>query len=150
MGASFQASGPAVSQRMSKQRTKDTALEVAVRQLLHRAGLRYRVHYPIPEIPRRSIDIAFTGQRIAVFIDGCFWHGCHLHRNIPASNRAAWELKINTNRERDRHSDQHLVNAGWTVLRFWEHVSAPEIAAQIIETMRNRTLLVKPAIRRGG
>jgi DNA mismatch endonuclease, patch repair protein len=146
----FEPSGPAVSRRMSRQRTKDTALELAVRQILHRAGLRYRVHYPVPGIPRRSIDIAFTKQRIAVFIDGCFWHGCHLHRNIPASNRAAWELKIGTNRERDRHSEQHLMSSGWTVLRFWEHVAAPEIAAQIIEAMQKRTPFIQPAVRRGG
>lgn len=150
MATSFEPSGAAVSRRMSRQRTKDTALELSVRQILHRAGLRYRVHYPVPGIPRRSIDIAFTKQRIAVFIDGCFWHGCHLHRNIPARNHAAWELKIRTNRERDRDSEQHLVSLGWTVLRFWEHVAATEIATQISEAMPKRTLFIQPAIRRGG
>jgi DNA mismatch endonuclease (patch repair protein) len=139
MAAGFAPSDADVSRRMSKQRTKDTAIEVAVRQILYRAGLRYRVHYPIPGIPRRSIDIAFTAHRVAIFIDGCFWHGCTLHRNIPSSNRAAWELKISANQERDRHSEQHLIDQGWMVLRFWEHTGATEIAATVSAAIRERT-----------
>jgi DNA mismatch endonuclease (patch repair protein) len=150
MGIAFYPSGPAVSQRMSRQKTRDTAIEVAVRRILYATGLRYRVHFPIPGIPRRSIDIAFPGQRLAVFIDGCFWHGCHLHRNIPATNRTAWELKIGVNQERDRHSDQHLTGAGWTVLRFWEHVTPGDIAAEIIVTLRERTPLAHPPVAREG
>lgn len=146
----FTSPGAGVSERMKRQRTKDTALEIAVRQILHRGGLRYRVHYPIPGLPRRSMDIAFPGRKIAVFIDGCFWHGCTIHRNIPAKNRGAWELKINTNRERDRHSEQHLITAGWTVMRFWEHVAAPEIAAQITVAVRGGLPSPKPPVRRGG
>jgi DNA mismatch endonuclease (patch repair protein) len=150
MGVAFEPSAPAVSQRMSRQRTKDTDIEVAVRRMLFAAGLRYRVHYPMPGIPKRSIDISFPKQRLAVFIDGCFWHGCHLHRNIPATNRTAWELKIGVNRERDRHSDQHLIAAGWTVLRFWEHVAPADIASEIMATLRERTPLAQPAVPREG
>ncbi|HZG42145.1 MAG TPA: very short patch repair endonuclease [Longimicrobium sp.] len=150
MTIAFTSSDAHVSERMKRQRTKDTALEIAVRRILHRAGLRYRVHYPVPGIPRRSIDIAFTGPKIAVFIDGCFWHGCTLHKNIPANNHTAWERKISSNRERDRHSEQHLITAGWTVMRFWEHVAAPEIAAEIIVAVRKGLPSVKPAVRRGG
>jgi DNA mismatch endonuclease (patch repair protein) len=148
MAIAFYPSGSAVSQRMSRQKTKDTAIEVAVRRILFAAGMRYRVHFPLPGIPRRSIDIAFTRQRLAVFIDGCFWHGCPLHRTIPATNRTAWELKIGANQERDRHSDQHLMDTGWTVLRFWEHVASSDIAAEIMVTLRERTPLTHSLIGR--
>lgn len=150
MGVTFCSSGPTVSQRMSRQKTKDTGIEIAVRRILFAAGLRYRVHFPIPGMPRRSIDIAFTGPRLAIFIDGCFWHGCRLHKNIPATNRTAWGLKIAANQERDRQSDQHLMEARWTVLRFWEHVPPTDIAAEIIMTFRERTPLVQPPIAREG
>jgi DNA mismatch endonuclease (patch repair protein) len=76
-----------VSERMSKHPRRDTGPELELRRLLHTAGLRYRVQYPVPGWKRRTIDIAFTRRKVAVFINGCFWHGCTKHRGVPASNR---------------------------------------------------------------
>lgn len=110
-----------VSGAMRSMPEHSTGPEMAVRRLLHRQGLRYRVQYPVPRAPRRTIDIAFPGRKVAVFIDGCFWHGCAEHRNIPAHNRDWWQKKIDENRARDRDTDEKLRIAGWTVFRFWEH-----------------------------
>jgi DNA mismatch endonuclease (patch repair protein) len=116
---------------MSRQRRRDTAPEMAIRQLLHARGLRYRVAWRIPGMPRRSIDIAFTRAKVAVFVDGCFWHSCPVHRTMPASNRVWWETKLATNRQRDTATDQHLAGLGWRVLRIWEHED-PSIAADLV------------------
>lgn len=115
-----------------------TGPEMAVRRLLHAKGLRYRVQYPVPGAPRRSIDIAFPGKKIAVFIDGCFWHGCSEHRNIPAHNRDWWQKKINQNRSRDRDTDEMLRNAGWLVLRYWEHDQADRIVTEVKDVTEAR------------
>lgn len=128
----FEASSPAVSDRMRKQRSRDTAIELEVRRSLFARGARYRVHYPVPGHRRRSIDIAFPGKKIAVFIDGCFWHGCHIHRSIPSSNGEFWQEKISGNRERDRATDAHLDGQGWRVLRFWEHEESSYIASAVL------------------
>jgi DNA mismatch endonuclease (patch repair protein) len=82
-------------------------------------------------MPRRTVDIAFTRARVAVFVDGCFWHSCPIHRTTPASNRAWWESKLATNRVRDAATDQHLLGLGWQVLRIWEH-EEPSVAAELI------------------
>ncbi|RST03026.1 very short patch repair endonuclease [Streptomyces sp. WAC07149] len=122
---------------MSKQPSRDTAQELAVRRLLHAAGMRYRVNYPVPGIRRRSIDIAFTRAKIAVFLDGCFWHGCPDHATQPKANAEWWRVKLAKNMARDNDTSRHLEAAGWTVLRFWEHED-PETVARIIEwTRRN-------------
>lgn len=106
---------------MSRHPRRDTGPELALRRLLHVAGYRYRVAYPVPGFPRRSIDLAFTRYRVAVFVDGCFWHGCSEHRQVPASNREWWATKLEENRARDEATTAHLEQLGWTVLRFWEH-----------------------------
>lgn len=111
---------------------RSTGPEMAVRRLLYHKGLRYRVQYPVPGAPRRSIDIAFPGKKIAVFIDGCFWHGCTEHRNIPAHNHDWWQNKIDQNRSRDRDTDEKLQGAGWSVLRFWEHDPAEIIVEEVV------------------
>ncbi|MGW7240497.1 very short patch repair endonuclease [Streptomyces sp. NPDC054804] len=116
---------------MSRQLSKDTSAELAVRRLLHAAGLRYRVEYPVPGMPRRRIDVAFTGVKVAVLIDGCFWHGCPLHATQPKSNAAWWRNKLDRNMARDRETTDHLAAQGWTVLRFWEHVPPGEVAAAV-------------------
>ena len=112
-----------------------TGPEMAVRRLLFANGLRYRVQYPVPGARRRSIDIAFPGKKIAIFIDGCFWHGCSEHRNIPAHNHDWWQNKIDQNRSRDRDTDEKLRNAGWLVLRVWEHVPTEQIVSKIIDVI---------------
>lgn len=110
-----------VRRRMSATKGRDTAPELAVRGLLHARGWRYRVNFrPLPNF-RRTVDIAFTGRRLAVLIDGCFWHGCPDHYR-PATTRAEfWRMKIEDNVARDVDTDERLRAAGWTVLRFWEH-----------------------------
>ncbi|MGW3102501.1 very short patch repair endonuclease [Streptomyces sp. NPDC001100] len=116
---------------MSRQSSRDTAPEVAVRRLLHAEGLRYRVNVPVPGMPRRTIDIAFPKAKIAIFMDGCFWHGCPLHATQPKSNAEWWRAKLDKNMARDVETTEHLRAAGWSVHRFWEHESAQDVAQQI-------------------
>lgn len=117
---------------MKANRRSNTQPELRVRRLLHAAGLRYRIDYaPDRANLRRRADIVFTRHRIAVFIDGCFWHGCPEHFIPPKANAKYWTPKIATNIRRDRDTDRRLRDAGWTVLRFWEHVD-PQAAAESI------------------
>ncbi|MFC8099978.1 very short patch repair endonuclease [Streptomyces sp. NPDC057363] len=129
-------SSAAVSARMSRQGSRDTAPEIAVRRLLHAAGLRYRVNVPVPGMPRRTIDIAFTKARVAVFLDGCFWHGCPQHATHPKANAAWWRTKLDKNMARDRETSEQLRKEGWTVLRFWEHEAPDAIALAVQETRK--------------
>ncbi|WP_390688447.1 very short patch repair endonuclease [Rhizobium bangladeshense] len=119
------ASHPAVAKRMSRQRVADTGVELRVRRALFAEGFRYRKQVAVPGFPRRSIDIAFPRKRLAVFLDGCFWHGCSEHKSTPRSNDRWWASKIEENRRRDLETTAALTACGWTVLRFWEH-DAPE------------------------
>jgi DNA mismatch endonuclease, patch repair protein len=130
------ASSPSVSHRMSIHPRRDTGPEIAIRRALHAAGERYRVCMKIPSAPRRTIDIVFTRARVAVFIDGCFWHGCPEHGETPASNTDWWISKVEKNRARDAKTTRMLEEAGWMVLRFWEH-EAPADAAVRIRDLRN-------------
>jgi DNA mismatch endonuclease (patch repair protein) len=120
------------SLRMSKQRRRDTDAEMMLRRLLHARGLRYRVDRPLPGMPRRRADLTFPLHRVAVFVDGCFWHGCPEHKTEPKMNRAWWAAKLARNVERDKETDAYLRDIGWTVLRIWEHED-PECAAQRVE-----------------
>ncbi|MFD1505741.1 very short patch repair endonuclease [Georgenia yuyongxinii] len=117
---------------MSTAKRRDTAAEMALRRELHSRGLRYRVAYPIPGQRRRTIDIAFTKARVAVFVDGCFWHGCPNHGTRPRSNSEWWESKLSANHARDRDTDRLLGELAWTVVRVWEHES-PDSAADRVE-----------------
>lgn len=121
---------------MSRQARKDTGPELAVRRLLHRSGLRYRVNVPVPGMPRRTMDISFSRARVAVFLDGCFWHGCPQHATSPKANAEWWRTKLDRNMARDRETDEHLAGQGWTVLRFWEHESAVDVARLIDAAVR--------------
>lgn len=109
------------ARRMSRQRRRDTQPELALRSLLHAAGHRFRVAYPVPGLRRCSIDVAFPRRKLAVFVDGCFWHGCGEHGTHPKTNADRWAAKLESNRQRDRRVDQHLRDQGWTVVRVWEH-----------------------------
>ncbi len=133
---------PAVSARMSRQASKDTAAELAVRRLLHAGGLRYRVEYPVPGMARRRIDVAFTSVRLAVLIDGCFWHGCPEHATQPKSNAEWWRQKLDRNMARDAETTAHLVAAGWEVLRFWEHEAPEAVALSIAGAVQRRRAVV--------
>lgn len=126
------ATSPATRRAMQSNRRRDTAPEMAIRRRVHAAGLRYRVDArPLPTA-RCTADMIFTRARVAVFIDGCFWHGCADHYRPPASNTTYWIGKVTRNRERDRLANDALIAVGWTVLRIWEH-EAPESAARRIE-----------------
>lgn len=117
---------------MQANRYRDTTPEMAVRRLLHAQGLRYRVDIrPVPEIRRRA-DIVFTRRKVAVFIDGCFWHGCPEHgRTQFQRNETYWTAKIAANCLRDDETTQLLRESGWRVLRFWEHQDPVEVAQEI-------------------
>jgi DNA mismatch endonuclease, patch repair protein len=116
---------------MSVARRRDTGPEVRVRRLLHKAGLRYRVVYPILGQRRRTIDIAFTRQKVAVFIDGCFWHSCPQHGTTPRANATWWQAKLTANHERDADTDRMLSEVGWVSLRFWEHEPPEQVVARV-------------------
>jgi len=107
--------------RMQRQGRRDTKPELALRQELHKKGLRYFVdRSPLPELRRRA-DIVFPRVRVAVYVDGCFWHGCPVHATQPKANGAWWQAKLEHNRERDRDTNERLRAQNWLVLRFWEH-----------------------------
>lgn len=128
-------SSPQTSRRMAKVRQTGTSAEVAVRRELYRNGLRYRVDYEVLKKPRRVADVAFPGLKIAIFVDGCFWHGCPKHGTWPKQNAEFWRQKIEKNRLRDADTNSKLVDIGWTVLRFWEHLSPVEAAEAAMETV---------------
>ncbi|MFB6513593.1 very short patch repair endonuclease [Streptomyces virginiae] len=129
-------SSPSVSARMSRQARRNTTPELAVRRLLHAAGLRYHLQVKVPGMPRRTIDIAFPGAKVAVFLDGCFWHGCPEHATQPKANAQWWREKLDKNMARDRETSELLAAAGWTVLRFWEHEAPEAVAARVIDARR--------------
>ncbi|MFF4825789.1 very short patch repair endonuclease [Streptomyces sp. NPDC001312] len=131
-------SSPAVTARMSRQPRRDTPQELAVRRILHHAGLRYRIHVPVSGMPRRTIDIAFTRQKVAVFLDGCFWHSCPDHATNPKANAAWWRAKLDRNVMRDRETTEHLSALNWVVLRFWEHEAPEAVAERICDVVEAR------------
>lgn len=132
------ASSSAVADRMSRQASRDTAQELAVRRLLYSRGLRYRVNVPVPGMARRTADIAFKGPRVAVFLDGCFWHGCPEHGTSPKANGEWWRTKLDRNIARDLETTEHLSALGWTVLRFWEHEDVEKVAERVAAEVRKR------------
>jgi DNA mismatch endonuclease (patch repair protein) len=120
---------------MAKVRQKGTDAEIALRRELYRRGMRYRVDYEVLKKPRRVADVAFPGLMIAIFVDGCFWHGCPVHATWPKQNAEFWRQKIETNRLRDADTNSRLLDVGWTVLRFWEHQSPTQAADAIAQTV---------------
>lgn len=131
------ASSEAVRRVMLANRSRDTGPELAIRRLLHARGLRYRVSArPLPEL-RRTADLVFRPAKVAVFVDGCFWHRCPEHGSTPKSNTAYWVRKLDRNDERDRETDARLLSAGWLVIRIWEHedpvVAARRVARRVIQ-----------------
>ncbi len=125
------ASSPEVRSTMQGNRRRDTRPELAVRRQLHAAGRRYRVDAaPIPSLRRRA-DIVFTKQRVAVFIDGCYWHGCPEHGTTARTNAEYWSAKIAANKRRDADTTVQLQEAGWMVLRFWEHEDPKDVVKTI-------------------
>lgn len=130
---------------MAANRRRDTVPELQLRSSLHRRGLRFRVDLPVQVPGRRPIrpDVTFTRVRLAIFLDGCFWHGCPEHGSTPETNAAYWLPKLERNRERDRQADRLLTDAGWAVVRIWEHEPHQEAVRRVIEALaaRERALL---------
>jgi len=132
------ASSPEVAMRMSRQRSKDTVVEIRLRQSLHSLGLRFRIHQrPLPDW-RREADILFRPSKVVVMVDGCFWHGCPVHGTWPSSNADWWREKIEANRRRDQDTSRRLADAGWLVIRVWEHDEPDAAARQIAEVVEAR------------
>jgi DNA mismatch endonuclease (patch repair protein) len=117
---------------------RDTAPEVALRRALHRLGLRFRVDRPIVPGLRRKADIVFGPTQVAVFVNGCFWHGCPQHGTWPKANAEWWREKIEANRLRDDDTDQRLLEVGWRAIRVWEHEQPEEAAVRILNVVRSR------------
>ncbi|MGK8491496.1 very short patch repair endonuclease [Nocardia asiatica] len=123
------ASSPSAQAVMRANRGRDTSPELQLRALLFEHGLRYRVSVrPISEL-RRTADIVFPRARVAVFVDGCYWHGCPEHYRPSTKNSEFWATKIASNRRRDEDTNRALAEAGWTVVRCWEHED-PEVSAE--------------------
>ena len=128
------ASSQAARRVMQGNRSTDTRPEVALRAALHRRGLRFRKHHPpLPGLHARA-DVVFTRARVAVFVDGCFWHRCPQHGTQPRTNAAWWQAKLDRNVERDRRVDRALAESGWRVVRVWEH-EAPDEVARCVELL---------------
>jgi DNA mismatch endonuclease (patch repair protein) len=101
---------------MSAIRSENTKPEIALRKALWAKGLRFRKYYG-----KEKIDISFPSKRLAIFVDGCFWHGCPVHSNLPKTHKEYWYPKLKMNKERDKAKNKRLEAQGWKVLRFWEH-----------------------------
>ncbi|MCW3998850.1 MAG: very short patch repair endonuclease [Candidatus Bathyarchaeota archaeon] len=123
------------SKVMASIHSKDTLPEVLLRKALWRRGFRFRVQYG-----RSKIDIAFPKQRVAVFVDGCFWHGCPIHSHKIGTNVGYWQPKLEKNKERDKVKTAKLADEGWVVLRFWEHelASVDSVVEKIAKTIKER------------
>lgn len=127
------ASSEAALARMKAAKPRDTAPEKALRSALHRKGLRFRIdEKPIGSLNRKA-DIVFRSARVAIFVDGCFWHGCPNHRTQAKANTEFWAWKIKQNQERDLDTTTRLETAGWIVIRVWEHEDPEEVSKKIYD-----------------
>jgi DNA mismatch endonuclease, patch repair protein len=129
-------SSVAVAKRMRNTRQRDTELEVAIRKELFRRGYRYRIHPRLPGITRARPDFAFMRQKVAVFVDGCFWHWCPKHGTLPEKNAGWWGAKLQENVERDRRHKRELRRGGWAVVRVWEHEDLARAARRILYSLQ--------------
>lgn len=130
------ASSPATRRVMQSNRGRDTIPELRLRQEVHARGLRYRVNLRVEPDVRRTVDIAFTKLKLAVFVDGCFWHGCPLHSRSAKTNPEYWGSKIAANQARDDDTTKALRQRGWTVVRFWEHDDPKAAAIKIVKLVK--------------
>ena len=128
------------SEIMKRVKQKNSGAEVALRSAFHAAGLRFRLHRRVEKI---GVDIVFPSARIAVLVDGCFWHGCPAHATYPKTNTSYWLPKLEDNKERDRRQTARLNEAGWTVIRVWEHECRPvdsRIVARVLDACGQQLL----------
>ena len=137
-GRSAPPQSPGRSRNMAAIRRRDTGPERAMRSALHASGLRFRVDYPV-EVDGKRVrpDVVFTRDRLAVFVDGCFWHGCPAHAKRPKHNAEFWAAKLAANKRRDAEQNGLLVKAGWSVLRIWEHSDPVEAASRVRARLRD-------------
>jgi DNA mismatch endonuclease, patch repair protein len=124
---------------MQSNRSRDTKPELALRSAVHALGLRYRVAAKPLVGLRRTADLVFPKARVAVFLDGCFWHGCPEHHTVASANAKFWADKVEGNRTRDRDTDSRLLDAGWVSVRVWEHEDPAEAARRVEQAVRGRT-----------
>ena len=134
------------SANMRANRRTDTKPELALRRALHQLGYRFRKDYRLDLDSGRRVrpDIAFTARRVAVFVDGCFWHACPQHGSKPQANDWYWTPKLQRNVERDRAADETLAAAGWQVVRVWEHESLEQALAAVIAAVGAARILAGP------
>lgn len=128
------------SRNMRANRRTDTKPEIALRAALHRLGYRFRkdLRFQVGGVRVRP-DIVFTRRRVAIFIDGCFWHACPEHGTLPKNNREWWREKLRRNTERDHEKDEALDAQGWLVVHIWEHVPTADAADAVESLWRTRT-----------
>lgn len=141
------ASSADVQRRMIRQQRRDTTPELALRRALHAMGLRYRVERQVLPGSRRRADIVFGPARVAVFVDGCFWHSCPEHATAPRANADWWAAKLQRNRERDADTDEQLRRLGWLAVRVWEHedtLTAAERVRDLVLRRRARPASIEP------
>ena len=140
------ATTPAIRRVMQGNRSRDTKPEIAVRSAVHALGMRYRVSArPLRDL-KRTADLVFRNARVAVFVDGCFWHGCPEHHAPPKTNASYWATKIQGNKSRDEDTTERLRKEGWTVLRFWSHEEPLSVATQIAKVVATNILAGKPSL----
>ena len=132
------ASSPEARARMQSNKSRDTKPELALRSAVHARGLRYRVSAKPLAGVRRTADLVFPRAKVAVFLDGCFWHGCPEHHTVASANAKFWADKVDANRKRDRDTDSRLAEAGWVSVRIWEHEDVTEAARRVEEVVRAR------------
>lgn len=125
------ASSEAARKRMLAAKQRDTRPELELRGMLEKAGLDFEVDAPLPIKARRRADILIRNARLAIFVDGCFWHGCPIHGTWPKQNAEFWRDKIETNRRRDVDTDRRLKEEGWRVIRAWEHEDMEAVSMDI-------------------
>jgi len=123
---------------MQSNKSRDTKPELALRSAVHARGLRYRVSAKPLAGVRRTADLVFPRAKVAVFLDGCFWHGCPEHHTVASANAKFWADKVEANRKRDRDTDSRLTEAGWVSVRIWEHEDVAEAARRVEEVVRAR------------
>lgn len=139
LNSSPKPSSKAASERMAATGQRDTTAELRIRKILFAKGLRYRVDYPVLTNPRRRADVAFIGPTVAVFIDGCFWHGCPEHGTWPKANAEFWREKIEANRKRDQDTNRRLKADGWYVIRIWEHENPEDAVDRVVQAVWSRS-----------
>lgn len=138
MGHRPAASSPEALRRMRSTRQRDTNAEVALRRVLYAMGLRYRLHRSIIPGVRRRPDIVFPAAKVAVFVDGCFWHSCPVHGTLPKANASWWAAKLRANALRDADTDRRLQEVGWHVVRVWEHEAPAAAAVRVASAIDKR------------